>query len=66
MYELANRRYPGNERIRQVLGTLNRVVQDHEYFGWASVLLYGAPDPGSTEVVDPSPEVRTPGIERPE
>ena len=58
MYEIADLRYPNNARIREVLGTLNRVVQDSEYFGWASVLLYGEADPGDTRIPASKPRRR--------
>ena len=34
-------RSPGSSRISKVLASLNRVVEENEYFGWSTVLLYG-------------------------
>jgi hypothetical protein len=41
MYEIAHRHYPDNAKIREVLESRSRVVNDTETFGYAGVLTHG-------------------------
>jgi hypothetical protein len=44
MYEIAHRRYPHNEKIKEVLEAQYRVQQDVQILGWTALLTHGLND----------------------